>query len=332
MKKVLLIGGAGFIGLRVTKYLLENRENYNITIADNFFRGKKDEDLMSLVDKYNIKVVEGDFTDAKSFDLLEKDYDHVYMLASVVGVKYTEEIPNELIRINTSLILNTLEWIKNTNCKKVLFTSTSECYAGTIEAFNYQIPTPETVPLCINDITHPRFTYAVTKMLGESGFMNYSRVYGFDCTILRYHNVFGPRMGFKHVLPQVTQRFLNKENPFKIYGFDQTRSFNYIDDAVVGTVLCMEKPEANGEIFHIGSMTDEIKIEELVRYMGDLLGFKGEYEKVAAPSGSVSRRCPDVTKAKEILGYEPKVHWKEGVKNTVDWYVNYINDGKDVFE
>jgi nucleoside-diphosphate-sugar epimerase len=332
MKKVLLIGGAGFIGMRIAKYLLENRDNYQITIADNFFRGKMDEDLSTLVEKYNVKVVKGDFTDSSAFEGLEKDYDYVYMLASVVGVKYTEEIPNELIRINTFLILNTLEWIKHTDCKKVLFTSTSECYAGTIEAFDYTIPTPESVPLCIQDITHPRFTYAVTKMLGESGFMNYSKVYGFECTIVRYHNVYGPRMGFKHVLPQVTQRFLDNETPFKVYGYDQTRSFNYIEDAVLGTVLSMEKEGTNGEIFHIGSMEDEIKIEELVNYMGELLDYKGEYEKVAAPSGSVARRCPDVTKAKEILGYNPQTSWKEGVKKTVDWYVNYIKSGKDVFE
>ena len=89
------------------------------------------------------------------------------MLASIVGVDYINNMPHEIIRINTALIFNTLEWLKNVKCKKVLFTSTSECYAGAIEAFNYDIPTPENVPLTIKDITHPRFTYAVTKMLGS---------------------------------------------------------------------------------------------------------------------------------------------------------------------
>lgn len=330
-KKVLLIGGAGFIGLRIANFLAANRD-YEIHIIDNFFRGKQDEYLLALVEKYNIKVISADCTVPTAFDVLDKDYDYVYMLASVVGVKYTEEIPNELIRINTALIYNTLEWIKHTKCKKVLFTSTSECYAGTIESFGYKIPTPEDVPLCIQDITHPRFTYAVTKMLGESGFMNYSKVYGFECTIVRYHNVYGERMGFKHVIPQVTQRFLQNEQPFKVYGSDQTRSFNFIDDAVQGTVLAMEKPNTNGEIFHIGDDADEITIEELVRYMGEIMGYKGEYDCVPAPSGSVSRRCPDVSKARKVLGYEPKTNWKEGVKKTMDWYVEYINSGKLVFE
>jgi nucleoside-diphosphate-sugar epimerase len=254
------------------------------------------------------------------------------MLASVVGVEYTEKIPNELIRINTQLILNTLEWIKNTQCKKVLFTSTSECYAGTIEAFEYKIPTPETVPVCIEDITHPRFTYAVTKMLGESGFIQYSRVYDFECTIVRFHNVYGPRMGFKHVIPQVVQRFLKEEDPFKVYGFDQTRAFNFIDDAVRGTIDAMESKKTNGEILHIGDMNSEITIEELVHYIGSLVKYEGKYERQDAHSGSVSRRCPDTSKAEKLIGYKPAVGWKDGVKETVDWYVDYLESGKNVFE
>lgn len=329
-KKVLIIGGAGFIGMNITQKLAS--KGYQITIADNFFRGKMDEDLKEIVEKNNIRVVSDDFTKEKAFSALDGDYDYVYMLASVVGVEYTEKIPNELIRINTQLILNTLEWIKNTQCKKVLFTSTSECYAGTIEAFEYEIPTPETVPLCIQDITHPRFTYAVTKMLGESGFIQYSKVYGFECTIVRYHNVYGPRMGFKHVIPQVVQRFLKEEQPFKVYGFDQTRAFNFIDDAVSGTIGAMESKDTNGEILHIGDMNSEITIEELVHYIGSLVDYKGEYERQDPHSGSVSRRCPDTSKAEKLIGYKPVVGWKDGLKETVDWYVDYLESGKNVFE
>jgi len=331
MKKVLLIGGAGFIGLNICKHLGE-KGGYKITILDNFFRGKKDEVLTGLVDKYDIEVLTGDCTTPQAFDQLAKDYDNVYMLASVVGVEYTQKIPEELIRINTALIFNTLEWLKTASVGKVVFTSTSECYAGTIEQFGYTVPTPEEVPLCIDDIKHPRFTYAVTKMLGESGFIQYSKAYNFECTIVRYHNVYGPRMGFKHVIPQVVQRYLANENPFKLYGHDQTRSFNYIDDAVSGTVLAMETENTNGEIFHIGDDVAEITIGELVRYMGELMDFKGEYEPVEAHSGSVSRRCPDVSKARRVLSYSPKTDWKEGVKTTLEWYIDYLKSGKDVFE
>jgi UDP-glucose 4-epimerase len=329
--KVLILGGAGFIGMNILREL-GNRGNSLITIGDNFFRGKMDSELSELVEKFKIKVISADFTESSSFDLLENDYDQVYMLASVVGVEYTTKIPNELIRINSLLIINTLEWLKKSNCKKVLFTSTSECYAGTIEAFNYAVPTGEDVPLCIEDITHPRFTYAVTKMLGESGFMNYSKVFGFDCTIVRYHNVYGPRMGFKHVIPQVVKRMLENENPFRVYGFNQTRAFNFIDDAVTGTISAMDNPKSSGEIFHIGDMEAEITIEELIHYIGELIGYNGLFERQGVHDGSVSRRCPDTSKAKNLLDYSPKVHWKDGIKKTVEWYINYYKDGKEIFE
>jgi len=329
--KVLVLGGAGFIGLNIVK-TLSDKADYQITIADNLFRGKKDNILESLITRDNVELIIGDFTEPSTFERLDSDYDYVYMLASVVGVKYTEEIPDELVRINTLLIMNTLEWLKNSKCKKVLFTSTSECYAGTIDLFGYDVPTAETVPLCVGDIKNPRFTYAITKMLGESGFYHYSKIHGFDCTIVRYHNVYGPRMGFKHVIPQVTQRFLDGEKDFKIYGYDQTRSFNFISDAVNGTIQAMESSAANSEIIHLGDMHAEITIEKLVRYIGDLVEYRGEYTYASAPEGSVSRRCPDTSLATELFGYNPQVGWEQGVKETVDWYLHYLNEGGSVYE
>jgi UDP-glucose 4-epimerase len=330
-KKVLIIGGAGFIGMNIARELVKIT-NLSVTICDNFFRGKMDHELSTLVKNNGIKVFEGDLTNPEAFHVLDNDYDQVYMLASVVGVEYTTKIPNELIRINTLLIINTLEWLKRSNCKKVLFTSTSECYAGSVEAYNFPVPTDESVPLCIQDITEPRFTYAVTKMLGESGFMNYAKIFGFDCTIVRYHNVYGPRMGFKHVIPQVVKRMLDNETPFRIYGSGQTRAFNYIDDAVSGTIAAMDRPEANNEIFHIGDMSAEISIEELVHTIADIIGFKGIFESHGIHDGSVSRRCPDTTKARVILGYKPNIHWIEGLKKTVEWYVKYYKNGNVIYE
>lgn len=329
-KNVLLLGGAGFIGFNIARYLAENRD-YSITIADNFARGKQDGLFTELVSKHGIKVIPGDYTDPAAFDKLDSAYDQVYMLASVVGVDNANSIPHEIIRINTALIFNTLEWIRRSKIGKVLFTSTSECYAGSVDAFGYTIPTPEQVPLCIEDIGHPRFTYAVTKMLGESGFLNYARVLGFEATIVRYHNVYGPRMGFKHVIPHLVVRFRKNETPFKVYGHDQTRAFCYITDAVKGTVLAMETPGTNGEIYHIGTQ-DEITIGDLIHYSGELMEFKGEYENAPTYPGSVSRRCPDITKARTQLGFEPEVSWKEGLEKTIKWYDQYLEEGNKVYE
>ena len=216
-----------------------------------------------------------------------------------------------------------------------MFTSTSECYSGTIDRFGYKIPTPEDVPLCIDPIDHPRFTYAVTKMLGESGFLNYGKVFGYNCKIIRYNNVFGPKMGFGHIIPHLVERFLNGEDPFLIYGGDQTRSFCYIDDGALGTIQAMECEEAISDIFHIGS-DEEITIEELVLESGKFFNFKGDYKMARTYPGSVSRRCPDLTKAKSLLGYDNKVKWQDGLVKTLTWYQDYFNnknlDNKSYFK
>ena len=220
-KKVLILGGAGFIGLGIARFIGENRD-YDITIADIFSPGQKDSGFNQVAADYSIKVIEGDFADPEMFFKLDSSYDYVYMLASVVGVNRCIEEPHEVIRINTALILNSLKWIIENNIGKVLFSSSSECYAATTDTFNYPVPTREEVPLTISEIAHPRFTYAVTKMLGESAFLTYGKQYKIPVTIVRYQNIFGPRMGFKHVLPHLVERFYkNNENPFiffnKIY-------------------------------------------------------------------------------------------------------------------
>lgn len=330
MSKILILGGTGFIGFNLSKSLSKDPSN-RVTLADNLSRGQRDKDVLDLISAENVNLIEADFTNPAAFDNLEIDYDQVYMLASVVGVNNTLQRPHDIIRINSLLILNTLEWLAKSNVKKVLFTSTSENYAGTIDEFNYTIPTPEEVPLCISDIAHPRYTYAVTKMLGESAFLNYARVYGFECCVVRYHNVFGPRMGFKHVIPHLVERFRANENPFLVYGADQTRAFCYIDDAVEGTILAMTNESSNGEIFHIGT-SEEVSIRELIRESGNHMEFSGEYEDAPTYPGSTQRRCPDITKAKTMLGYEPKVDWKDGLKTTLNWYNEYFAQNQETFE
>jgi UDP-glucose 4-epimerase len=247
----------------------------------------------------------------------------------VVGVNRCIEEPHEVIRINTALIQNTLQWVVRSKIGKILFSSSSECYAATTDVFQYPVPTPEEVPLTISDIGHPRFTYAVTKMLGESAFLSYGKHYGFPVTIVRYQNIFGPRMGFKHAIPHIIQRFFEgDETPFKIYGSDQTRAFCYITDAAEGTVLAMENENADQEVFHMGSSC-EITIEEVTKAVGDFMGYDGEY--VAAPTypGSVSRRCPDISKSKDFLNYQPKISWMEGLKETIPWYTDFFqSDGQ----
>ena len=325
MKKVLIIGGGGFIGSNIADYLLRNR-SYAIDVIDNFSRksGLSSKFFDEFVTLGRLRILHADLTDFKNFTELDNDYDYVFMLAAVVGVDTVNAIPHEVIRINSMLLLNTLEWLKSAKCGRVVFSSTSETYAGTVEAFGFAVPTDENVPLTIEDVRHPRFTYAITKILGESGFISYAKQGYFEAMIVRYHNVYGPNMGFRHVIPHLVERFKNNESPFLIYGHDQTRSFNYIEDAVIGTVLAVEKGN-DQEIYHIGDM-DEISIETLTKFVGNLMNFSGDYEFASTFSGSVSRRCPDITKAKKDLNYNPNTSWEKGVTRTVHWYTEYLRD------
>ena len=140
-------------------------------------------------------------------------------------------------------------------------------------------------------------------------------------------------MGFGHVIPHLVERFIDGESPFKIYGGDQTRAFCGIDDGALGTIQAMECEDAKHEIFHIGNDV-EITIEDLVKETGNYFNYQGNYELAPTYPGSVSRRCPDLSKARKMLGFNPKNDWKEALKKTLDWYVNYYkeNPRKRYFE
>lgn len=327
MKEILVLGGGGFIGRNIVEFLV-NRGDCNVTAADikegsNWYQISKDE---SRCDRF--KSVLADFTDISSFDKLSGNYEEVYMLAAVVGVNRTLKSPEKVMRVNTLLTMNTLDWISRHKIKRLLFASSSENYAGTSDLFNCEIPTAENVPLCIGDVKHPRWTYAITKMHGESAFIHSAKAYEYECTIVRYQNIIGPEMGFGHAIPHIVERFVKVEkSPFKIYGYDQTRAFCYIDDAVMGTVGAMESVNAVGEIYHIGK-EDEISMETLTTYIGSLLNYAGEYEAAITYPGSVARRCPNIDKAKAHFGYSPSIDWKKAVRLTTNWYHDFFCSGK----
>jgi nucleoside-diphosphate-sugar epimerase len=330
MKKrsVLLLGGAGFIGYYIAKYLAENR-NYALTIADDFSGGSRDTDLATLCNAYGINVVDADLSGQSGFDVFNSHYDDVYVLASVVGVNRCIEEPEEVIRINTGIILNTVEWLRAMKPSRVLFASSSENYAATTDAFNWPVPTGETVPLCIADTRHPRFTYAATKILGEVAFFAYGRRLGIHTVIVRYQNIYGPRMGFKHAVPHIIERIHKGENPVKAYGADQTRAFCFCTDAAEGTVRALESEVSDQQVYHIGN-NDEITIGTLTRAIGAVMGYAGSYENAPTYPGSVSRRCPDITKAKAELAYSPKISLEDGLRQTVLWYRSFFDSGNAI--
>lgn len=324
----IILGGAGFIGFGITRFLADHRQ-YDLTLVDDFSSGEKDTELLDLARSSGIRIVDADLSQADAFKTISDTFDYVYVLASVVGVNRCIEEPDEVIRINTGIIANATEWMRRTNPGRVLFASSSENYAATTDLFDYPVPTPEDVPLAIEDTRHPRFTYAVTKILGESAFFAYGQRLGIHTTVVRYQNIYGPRMGFKHAIPHIIERFHRGEEPFKIYGAEQTRAFAYRDDACQGTVAALEFEGSDQQVYHIGN-NDEITIDHLTRTIGDLMGYSGSYEAAQTYPGSVSRRCPDVSKASRDFDYRPRTSLRDGLERTVSWYREFFDSGRAI--
>ena len=328
VKKILVLGGAGFIGVHLIRRLLADGE-VGVTACDNLFRGRDDEDLRELRQSGTINFIECDLAEPAAFAGLGGDYDEVYLLAGIVGVAYTATIPERVVHTNSMVVLNTLEWLKERRGTKLVFTSTSEAYAGSLEAVpDLPVPTPEDVPLAVTDILNPRFSYAASKIMGEAAVAAYSRAFGIPAVILRYHNVYGPRMGYEHVIPELSLRIVRRENPFRLYGAEQRRAFCHVSDAVEATVAAMAAAAPEPEIFHIGNDEDEIRMDHLLERLLEIDGFRpNEMDHVPAPAGSPARRCPDITKARQRLGFAPKVSLDEGLRSTFEWYRRRHPDG-----
>lgn len=313
---VLLLGGAGFIGLHLARRLLA--EGHEVTIVDDFSRGRDDEDLATVHKHPSVVIQSADLTDPTTWARLPHGWDQIYLLAAVVGVRNVENDPARVIRVNTLVAMHLLEWSRPGD--KVFFASTSEVYAGGVDAGVVAVPTGERAPVMVADVAAPRFAYAISKLLGEAGFIHYGRSKGFHPVVGRFHNVYGPRMGADHVIPEMALRAMRGEDPFRIPGADQYRAFCYVDDAVDAMLRLMDCPAASGEIVHIGDDTEETNIGDLAKVVLRTVGTHAALEPSAAPAGSVARRCPDLGKLRALTGYQPAVALEEGVRRTIEWY------------
>lgn len=324
MAKILITGGAGFIGYHLALRLSEDAGN-TITIADNFIRGKKDPDFLKLLANPTIKLAPVDLTNWQEVkEKVRGYYDHIYHLAAIVGVKHCTSNPDRVLETNIQSTLNIIKLGRENKCKKMLFSSTCETYAGGFKLNVAKTPTAEDVPLIVTDVKNPRWSYAGSKLVGEQLIIFNSGEFkegSYEYVILRYHNIYGPRMGYAHMLPEIIKRALAGENPLKVYGHNQTRAFCYIADAIEQTILSMANPQIKNEILHVGNSQEEISIIDGVKQILSSLNLKPALELLAAPAGSVDKRCPDTSKITALTGFIPKVSVSEGFSKTAEWYV-----------
>ncbi|MDR1695379.1 MAG: NAD(P)-dependent oxidoreductase [Endomicrobium sp.] len=322
MQKVLITGGAGFIGLHLTRYLLE--KGFAVDLADNFSRGVNDDELKKTANDKNVKLITVDLMDTGAISgLLAKDYDYIFHLAAIIGVANVLKQPYEVLRKNTLLLVNMLEYAKTIgNLKRFMFASTSEVYAGTLLNFDMKIPTPETTPLAVTDLKSPRTSYMLSKIYGEA-LCNAS---GLPVTNFRPHNIYGPRMGLNHVVPELLKKAcFDKENKgLEVFSPDHKRTFCYIDDAVKILYLAATNDNCLGETINLGNQAPEIPMREVGKIVLATVGSKAAIIEMQATEGSPPRRCPDMSKTTSLIGFKAEVPLKDGISKTFDWYKENI--------
>lgn len=322
-RRILITGGAGFVGYHLARALSEE-EGDGVTILDNFSRGARDDELETLTERPNVEVVAGDLCEPETWDRLESDYDEVYHLAAVIGVRKVIERPVEVLRINALSTIHLLDWLVGGGGRRVLFSSTSEAYAWTQHFYELPIPTPEDTPLALTDLADPRSSYAGSKIFGELAVTQYCRAHEKPFVIVRYHNVYGPRMGNEHVIPELFQRARSGQDPLIVYSADHMRAFCYVSDAVAATVAAMRSAAAEGQTINVGDDREEITIGELAERLLLSANLQAAISPQEAASDPVKRRCPDLSRARALLGYEPRVSLEDGLKQTLAWYADRL--------
>jgi len=319
VKRVLITGGAGFVGAHLAQQLLAEG-GHEVVLLDNLRRGRRDDAVAALLANPACRLVTGDLCEAATLDAVGRGFDEVYHLAAVIGVRSVLERPQEVVRINALATLRVLDWMAAGGGARLLFASTSEAYAWTQHVLPLPVPTPEDVPLALTDMRNPRSSYAGSKIFGELAVTQYGRVHGFPFAIVRLHNVYGPRMGYEHVIPELHERARQGQRPLTVFAAGHRRAFCYVDDAVAMLRRALALPAAAGQTLNVGNDREEVTIGELAGRILRRLGAPAEIAAQPAPNDPVSRRCPDMSKTARVLAFTPQVSLDEGLARTLAWY------------
>lgn len=314
MKTYLVTGGTGFIGRNLVKSLV--KDGYNVKVFDDNSRGNI-ESLKEIIDE--IEFLNGDIRNPDAVKKASKGVDGIIHLAAINGTKFFYTIPEQVLDVATRGIVNVIDACLWYGIDEIFFASSSEVYH-----LPPTVPTPENVPLVIPDHKNPRFSYAAGKIISEMYVINFGKKYFDKAIIFRPHNVYGPEMGWEHVIPQFILRLKKSlvvkrdPIPFPIQGNgNETRSFVYIDDFVRGLMVILKKGRSL-ETYNIGTV-EEVKIRELATEVAKFYQRRIKIIPGKLAAGGTNRRLPDISKIVK-LGYRPKIRLEEGIRLTAEWY------------
>lgn len=316
--RILVTGGAGFIGSNLVDALIE--QGHEVTVLDNLSVGKA-RNIEHHLASERFHFINDSILNVGTLERLTRQTDLIYHLAAVVGVKYVVEDPLSGIITNVRGTENVLElafkyWIRT------VIASSSEIYGKSTA-----VPLREDSDRLLGPTTVGRWSYSDAKAIDEYFALAYAKK-GLPVTVVRYFNVYGPRLdplGYGSVIAKFMSQALRGE-PLTVYDDgEQTRCFTYIADAVRGTILAATVREAAGQVFNIGS-DRETSVNELTRLIRELTGATSEivhvpYEAAYGPAfEETRRRVPDVSRAREVLGFEAQTPLEEGLRRTLEWF------------
>lgn len=304
-KKVIITGGAGFIGSNLVEKLIENNE---VIVIDNFSTGKKE----NLNGFDGIKIINGSITDIKLLQREFKNVDYIFHQGALPSVPRSVRDPISSNITNIDGTLNVLVAARDNNVKKVVYASSSSGYGDTPE-----LPKIETM------IPNPLSPYAITKLTGEYYCKIFNDIYGLATTALRYFNVFGPKQDptsqYSAVIPKFITNVMDDQKPIVYGDGEQTRDFTYVKDVVQANIQSAENKNSDGEILNIAG-GKRITIKELAHKIIDSLGKKLSIKYTESRAGDVMHSLADISKAKKMIEFEPKYTLDEGLEITIDYF------------
>jgi nucleoside-diphosphate-sugar epimerase len=306
--RYLVTGGAGFIGSNTVDELV--RRGHSVVVLDDLSSGKE-ENLAEIRGK--ITFVKGSINDLEAVQKAMLQAEYVIHLAARTSVPRSVKDPLDTNRINVEGTLNVLVAARDNKVKRVVFAASSSAYGET-----------PTLPKTESMQPLPISPYGVSKYVGELYAQTFGRCYGLENVCLRYFNIFGPRQDpdspYSGVLSRFSAAFLDEQPPV-IYGDgEQTRDFTFVENAVQANLLACEAPSASGGVFNIGTgarISLNQTLELFRRISGKQLGAKYDPSR----EGDIRDSQADISKARQVLGYEPAVQFEEGLERTFAWYL-----------
>jgi UDP-glucose 4-epimerase len=316
--RVVVTGGGGAIGAYLVRHLV--REGWDVAVVDTMVRGEVTR-LAEVAGEIEL------FTcDVRDQEALERAFDGAEVIMHLAAINGTENFykrPELVLDVGLRGALAVVNAARNAGVPDLVVASSAEVYQTPSI-----VPTPETIPLMLPDSLNPRYSYGGSKIATELIAFQYAQDHYRKVQVFRPHNVYGPDMGYKHVVPQFIARAAaardevpNGPKSFEVQGNGtETRAFCYVDDVVDG-VLTMYQNGGHREVFHIGN-DEEVSIRDLAVRVAEVVGVEVEIYPTKAAVGGTQRRCPDIGKMRD-LGYQPAINLDEGLKRTAAWYLEH---------